>query len=126
MDFIVANWKLILGVVIFIAVAVALIILYRKNKVTVEYLELLNEYLDQIDDGDSIVSLLAGYAKQAVRAVEQMVKAGVIPKTNDARKDMAMRIVGELAAADGIELDESEKSAADSLIESEVFELKSV
>lgn len=122
MDFIIQNWKVIAGVIVAIGVAVALIILYRKNKITEEYLHTIEQYLDSIDDGSGIVALLAAYAKQAVLAVEQMVKAGVVPKTDEARKNMAMRIVNDLAAADGIELNEDDKSAADSLIESAVYE----
>ena len=85
---------------------------------------MLSDYLDTVDDGSNIVSLLAGYAKRAVLAVEQMVKAGVIPKENETRKNMAMRIVSELATADGVEMNEADKIAADSLVESEVYELK--
>lgn len=124
MNFISANWQFILCCVVFVAVVVVLIILYRKNKINELYLETLSDYLDQIDDGEGIVPLLAQYAKRAVRAVEQMVKAGVLPKENEARKNMAMRIVNELATADGIEMNEADNAAADSLVEAEVFELK--
>ena len=124
MEFITNNWQFILGCVVFVAIAVVLVILYRKNKVNEEYLRMLSDYLDTVDDGGNIVSLLAGYAKRAVLAVEQMVKAGVIPKENETRKNMAMRIVSELATADGVEMNEADKIAADSLVESEVYELK--
>ena len=124
MEFITNNWQFILGCVVFVAIAVILVILYRKNKVNEEYLRMLSDYLDTVDDGSNIVSLLAGYAKRAVLAVEQMVKAGVIPKENETRKNMALRIVSELATADGVEMNEADKIAADSLVESEVYELK--
>ena len=124
MEFISENWQAIVGIVLFAVVVVVLIILYRKNKINEQYLNNLIDYLDSIDDGSGIVPLLASYAKKAVLAVEQMVKAGVLPKTNEARKDKAMQIVNELAAADAIELSEKDKSAADSLIEAEVFELR--
>lgn len=124
MEFITNNWQFILGCVVFVAIAVILVILYRKNKVNEEYLRMLSDYLDTVDDGSNIVSLLAGYAKRAVLAVEQMVKAGVVPKENETRKNMAMRIVSELATADGVEMNEADKIAADSLVESEVYELK--
>ena len=124
MDFITNNWQFILGCIVAIAVGVILIVLYRKNKINEEYLQTLADYLDSIDDGEGVVPLLAAYAKRAVLAVEQMVKAGVLQKTNDARKEMAMRIVSELATADGIELNEADKSAADYLVESEVYSLK--
>jgi hypothetical protein len=124
MNFVIENWQLIVGIIVAIAVAVILVILYRKEKINEEYLKMLEEYLDSIDDGDGIVPLLAQYAKKAVIAVEQMVKAGVLPKENEARKNMAMRIVGELATADGIELNEADKAAADSLVEAAVFEIK--
>lgn len=124
MEFITNNWQMILGCVIAIAFAVVLIILYRKNKINEEYLRMLAEYLDTVDDGEGVVPLLAQYAKRAVLAVEQLVKAGVLEKTNQGRKDMAMQIVAEYATADGIELNDADKAAADSLIEAEVFELK--
>lgn len=124
MSFISENWQLILGCVVAIATISILVILYRKEKINEEYLKALEEYLDSIDDGSGIVPLLAGYAKKAVMAVEQMVKAGVLPKTNDGRKDMAMQIITELAAADGIELNDEDRVAMGSLIETEVYELK--
>ena len=124
MNFIVENWQTIVGVIAFIAVGVAVAFLYRKNQINAESIDMLIEYLDTIDDGDGIVPLLAGYAKKAVTAVEQMVKIGLLVKENDARKDKAMQIVEELALADGIELSEDDKIAADYLIESEVFEMR--
>jgi len=124
MSFIPDNWKLIIGCIMFVAVVIVLVILYRKNRINEEYLETLAQYLDQIDDGDGVIPLLAQYAKRAVRAVEQMVKAGVLPKENEARKNMAMQIVSEFATADGIELNEADKAAADSLVESAVFEMR--
>ena len=124
MSFIPDNRKLIIGCIMFVAVVIVLVILYRKNRINEEYLETLAQYLDQIDDGDGVIPLLAQYAKRAVRAVEQMVKAGVLPKENEARKNMAMQIVSEFATADGIELNEADKAAADSLVESAVFEMR--
>ena len=124
MNFIVENWQTIIGVIAFIAVGVAVAFLYRKNQINAESIDMLIEYLDTIDDGDGIVPLLAGYAKKAVTAVEQMVKIGLLVKENEARKDKAMQIVEELALADGIELSEDDKIAADYLIESEVFEMR--
>ena len=126
MSFISENWQLILGCVVAIATIIILVILYRKEKINEEYLKALEEYLDSIDDGSGIVPLLAGYAKKAVMAVEQMVEAGVLPKTNDGRKDMAMQIITELAAADGIELNNEDRVAMGSLIETEVYEMKHV
>lgn len=124
MEFITQNWQTIVGIIVAIAIGVVLIILYRKNKITEEFLQDLEDYLDSIDDGTGIVPLLAAYAKRAVLAVEQMVKAGVLPKTNEDRKNMAIQIVNELAAADGIELNEEDATAVDSLIESEVYEMR--
>lgn len=124
MDFISENWQFILGCVVFVGMCIALIILYRKNHINADYIATLVDYLDSIDDGEGIIPLLASYARRAVLAVEQMVKAGVLEKTNEGRKDMAIQIVTELAAADGYELDEADKTAIDSLIESEVYEMK--
>lgn len=124
MNFITENWQLILAIAIAIVVGVILIILYRKEKINEEYLKMLEEYLDTIDDGDGIVPLLAQYAKKAVQAVEQMVKAGVLAKTNEGRKDMAVQIVKEFAAADGIDLSDADITATGALIEAEVYEMK--
>ena len=123
-EFINQNWVTILGCVIAAALIVCLIILYRKQKIDETYLDDLINYLDMIDDNESIVSVLAGYAKRAVMAVEQMVKAGIIPKTNEARKDMATQIVKELAYADGVELAEKDETAVSSLIEAEVLAMR--
>ena len=123
MSFITENWQIILGCVVFVVVAVAMIILYRKNAINEAYLEMLAQYLDQVDDGEGVVPLLCQYAKRAVRAVEQMVKAGILAKTNEARKDMAMQIVKEFATADGIELNDADICVADSLVEAEVFDM---
>ena len=123
MNFIVENLQKIVVVISFIAIAVSIVILYRKDQITEENIQTLVDYLDTLDDGDGLVPLLAGYAKKAVAAVEQLVKAGIIVKENDIRKNKAMQIVKKLAAADGIELTEEDKQAADYLIESEVFEM---
>ena len=123
-EFINQNWVTILGCIIAAALIVCLIILYRKQKIDETYLDDLINYLDMIDDNESIVSVLAGYAKRAVMAVEQMVKAGIIPKTNEARKDMATQIVKELAYADGVELAEKDETAVSSLIEAEVLAMR--
>ena len=120
MNFIAENWQTIAGVIVFVIIAVGIGFLYYKNKLTQESIEMLIDYLDTIDDGAGVVPLLAGYAKKAVAAVEQLVKAGVIPKENEPRKNRAMRIVEELAAADDVELDEIDKTAVDSLIEAEI------
>lgn len=124
MSFISENWQFILGCVVAVALGIALIILYRKDRINADYIATLADYLDTIDDGEGIVPLLASYARRAVLAVEQMVKAGVLEKTNEGRKNMATQIVTELAAADGYELKEADKTALDSLIESEVYEMR--
>lgn len=124
MSFITENWQFILGCVAAIAVGVILIIMYRKHKITEEYLRVLSDYLDTIDDGEGIIPILASYARRAVLAVEQMVKAGVLEKTNEGRKNMAEQIVVELAASDRLELDEKDKIAIESLIEAEVYEMR--
>lgn len=123
MTFITQNWQFILGCVVAVGLMITLIILYKKNIVTEQYLSDLENYLDLIDDGEGIVPLLAQYARKAVYAVEQMVKAGVLQKTDEGRKNMATQIVVELAAADGVELDESSKTAVSSLIEAEVYQM---
>ena len=123
MSFIAENWMTIAKIVITIVFLVAVILLYYKNKINEEGINALIDYLDTIDDGVGIVPLLAEYAKKAVTAVEQMVKAGIIPKENEPRKNMATRIVKELAAADGIEVNEVDEIAIDSLIEAEVGEM---
>lgn len=111
-------------IVFAVAAIVALIILYRKNIVTEQYMADLDSYLDKIDDGDGLVALLARYAGTAVRAVEQMVKAGIIPKENEARKKCAEEMVVNMAEADGVELSEADMVAADAIIEAEVYSLE--
>lgn len=126
MSFIAENWMTIARIVISIGFLVAVGLLYYKNQINEDGINALIDYLDAIDDGVGIVPLLAEYAKKAVTAVEQMVKAGIIPKENEPRKNMATRIVKELAAADGIEVNEVDEIAIDSLIEAEVGEMHKV
>lgn len=114
------DWTSIASIVFAIVLIVAIIILYRKNIINEEYLDCLTNYLDQIDDGDGLVAVLAKYAEYAVRAVEQMVKAGVIPKENEPRKNKAIEIVEECANADGIMIDDNDIELVGNLIEAEV------
>ena len=116
--------KLICEIAFAVIMVIALAILYRKNYLDEQYLAGLELYLDELDDGTGLVSVLAEYAKIAVRAVEQMVKAGVIPKENEARKKTAEQLVADYALADGVKLTDEDKETASSLIEAEVYELK--
>ena len=124
MSYITSNWQILLIYAFAILLGVVLAVLYRKNKITEENLVVLADYLDTLDEGDGIVPLLAQYAKKAVFAVEQLVKTGIIAKTNKGRKDMAKQIVKELASADGFEVTETSMTAVDSLIEAQIFEMK--
>lgn len=121
MEFINANWQIIICVVIAATTAVLAWILYSKNKVTIEELRNLADYLDTIDDGTGLVSLLASYAKRAVIAVEQLAKAGAIPKTDLLRREKAIEIVHNLAECDGVDLDEEYDMVIEELVEAAVF-----
>lgn len=118
------DWRTILEIVFVIGTIVALIILYRRNYLDEEYLANLDAYLDAIDDGTGLVSVLSNYARLAVQAVEQMVRAGVIPKEDKARKEKAIEIVNELAKTDSIELEECADETIGNLIEFAVDDMR--
>lgn len=118
------DWKIVLETLFALVVFISLIYLYRKNYLDEQYLDILYNFIDDMDDDYGIISLLANYAKIAVRAVEQMVAAGIIPKEDKDRKEKAEELVSEYATADGVELSDDEKQAASSLIEAEVYAMK--
>lgn len=116
--------KLICEITFAVILGIALIVLYRKNYLNEQYLAGLELYLDDFDDGSGLIAVLAEYAKIAVRAVEQMVRAGIIPKEDETRKKTAEQLVADYAVADGVELSDEDKETAASLIEAEVYEMK--
>ena len=120
------DWNLVVEIIVVAILTCAIFYLYRKDKINDENMNTLCEFLDTMDDGTGLVAVLAGYAKFAVKAVEQLVKAGIIPKENEARKDAAVDMIINYAAADGIELDDDQIPVVEDLIETEVYNLKHI
>lgn len=118
----------ILGLVAFAVVAVLLIVLWKKGLLTDDALNALGDLVDGVilpEDGP--IGTLAYYARLAVRAVEQLVKSGQLDTTGDAdaiRREKALELVEEYAAASGPALTDAEISTVRSLIEAEVYELR--
>lgn len=109
------------------AVAVILVLLWRKGNLTSDYLEKLKELAEtqglNMPEG-SLLDTLSYYCRLAVLAVEQLVKSGQIDKDDATRREKALEIVEQCAGVDGIELSYDDKEAAKSLIEVGVYELK--
>ena len=115
----------ILGLVAFAMVAVLLIILWKKGLLTADALNALGDLVDGVilpEDGP--IGTLAYYARLAVRAVEQLVKSGQLEKDDETRREKALELVEEYAAASGPALTDKEISTVRSLIEAEVYELR--
>lgn len=117
----------ILGVIAFVAVAVLLIILWRKGLLTQKAFDALGDLVDGVivpEDGP--IGTLAYYARLAVRAVEQLVKSGQLDTTGNAdaiRREKALELVEEYAAASGPALTDAEINTVRSIIEAEVYAL---
>lgn len=115
----------ILGLVAFAVVAVLLIVLWKKGLLTADALNALGDLVDGVIlPGDGPVGTLAYYARLAVRAVEQLVKSGQLEKDDEIRREKALELVEEYAAASGPALTDKEISTVRSLIEAEVYELR--
>lgn len=115
----------ILGLVAFAVVAVLLIVLWKKGLLTADALNALRDLADGVilpEDGP--IGTLAYYARLAVRAVEQLVKSGQLEKDDETRREKALELVEEYAAASGPALNDKEISTVRSLIEAEVYELR--
>lgn len=123
-QFITENWQTILCVAFAVISGGLIAWMYHKNKLNEQNIGDIAYQLDMLDDGEGVVAILAGYAKKAVMAVEQMVKAGIIPKENVARKAEAATIVKELAEKDGLCIDSDDGWIIGNLIETSVYEMQ--
>ena len=105
--------------------AVILIILFKKRVIDAGDIEGTGEILEGIPlpEGNGAFNLFVNYAKIAVKAVEQLVKNGVITRDDKARKDAAMNMVEAAAKVDGVPFGAAEMEVADICIEAEVQEL---
>lgn len=119
------NWVEISAIAVAALVAIALIILLKRGWITKETVEAAEDLLDSLPmvGVEGFIEQLYNYCRLAVRAVEQMTKAGVLPKENAARKEEAVQHVITYAEADGIEISDNELSAINTLIEAAVLEL---
>jgi len=79
----------LIALVVALILAGVLIWLYRSGKITANGLSTIGGVLDQVEqilpDG-SLMDTLIRNASEAVWAVEQLVKKGVLDKTDEARK----------------------------------------
>ena len=118
----------VLGLVAFALVAILLIVLWKQGLLTADALNALGDLVDGVIlPSDGPIGILAYYARLAVRAVEQLVKSGQLDTTGDAdaiRREKALELVEEYAAASGPALTDKEISTVRSLIEAEVYELR--
>ncbi len=116
-----------IALVFALCIAGVLIWLYKTGRITATNLETIGGIVGQVTDfikPGSNISLFAYYALQAVHAVEQLVKNGKLEKEDATRKEAAAALVKEYAALDGVELNEAELKAVDTLIEAQVGQLQ--
>lgn len=128
------NWIAIAALVVSLVIAGVLIYLFKMGKmngVDITNIAGLIDSVGQVFKGlgmnNSIVSLFAKYASEAVRVVEQLVKNGELEKDNELRKNEAREIVEQLALADGVDLNVvyENEAAIDNLIEAAVNKMQS-
>lgn len=119
------NWVEISAIAIAAMVAIALIVLFRRGWITEGTVESIEDLMDSlpIAGAEGFIERLYTYCRLAVRAVEQMTKAGVLPKDNAARKEEAVKQVQSYADIDGVDLTDEDKAVMDALIEAAVCEL---
>lgn len=118
-----SYWISLVSLVISSAVIILLIMLYRKGIISPEAITATGELIDGIHVENSFITTLAYYCGMAVKAVDQMVKNGTIPKEDQARKEAAVDYVTRFAAVDGYELTPDEQNAIEMLIEAKVHEM---
>lgn len=116
------DWLSIIAAVIALAGAGLLFWLYRQGVLSKEGIAAVGSVLDDLHFEGSFLATLAYYCSLAVKAVEQMVKAGVLEKDDGVRKDAAVDFVLNYAAVDGYELTDDDREAIGSLIEAKVYE----
>lgn len=114
----------IIALVVALIVAGTLIFLVSRKYITVEAIEGADKVLDGIPViEDSTFAKIRDYSRIAVKTVEQLVKTGVIPREDQARKDAAMNIIENAAKVDGLPYGAAEMDVASSCIEAEVQDL---
>lgn len=114
----------IIALVVSLIVAGVLIFLASRKKITIEAIEGAEKVLEGIPVMEgSPVSKIKEYAQIAVKAVEQLVKTGVIPREDGIRKDTAMTIIENAAKVDGLPYGAAEMDAASYCVEAEVQDL---
>lgn len=112
----------IIALVISALVAAALVYLYKRGILSEPAITAVGSLIDGIDFDNSFLATLAYYCGLAVKAVDQLVKSGQIPKDDEARKNKALDYVQNYAAVDGYELTDEDREAIGSLIEAKVYE----
>ena len=118
------DWIGIAALVLALAIAAVLIILFKRGLITGDTITATGELMDSVQiAGDGFVAQLYSYARMAVRAVEQMVKNGDLGMGNEVRKAAAVDQVLRFAEVDGMDLGETDRQAVSDLIEAAVAEL---
>lgn len=119
------DWVALTAMALAAILAIIMIVLLRRGWISKETVTAAGNLLDTLPvfSEDGFVAQLYKYARLAVRAVEQMVKAGALPKDNDIRKTEAMEQIERYAKIDGVDLGDTDRDAIDSLIEAAVMEL---
>ncbi len=119
------DWVALTAMALAAILAIIMIVLLRRGWISKETVTAAGNLLDTIPlfSEDGFVGQLYNYCRLAVRAVEQMVKAGVLPKDDGIRKAEAVEQVKMYAKIDGMDLGNTDRDAIDTLIEAAVMEL---
>lgn len=125
------DLKLVLNLITCVCVLgllALMIYLFFKGKLNSKAIDAVAGVLDALpaDEGSPWLYTLLYYCRLAVRAVEQMVKAGQLSEDDEIRKEKAIEFVKEYAHAEGKELSAQDMVAIQSLIEVEVYSLDSL
>lgn len=101
------SYAALIGIVVGLVVAAAMIFLFKKRIITTETVEKTGELMETIDLSDNfLIERIADYARLAVFAVEQLAKNGKIQPDGESKKQAAMDYVTSFAQADHIDLQE--------------------
>ena len=122
------SYAALIGIVVGLVVAAAMIFLLKKRIITTETVEKTGDLLESIDFTDNLlIERIAEYARLAVFAVEQLAKNGKIQPDGASKKQAAMDYVTSFAKADNIDLQDELKDdsleAVSVLIEAAVMDL---
>ena len=116
----------IIAYVIAIVVAVVLIVLFKKRIIDADVIDGTTQVLEGLPVAEmngGAFATIRSYAEIAVKAVDQLVKLGVIQREDKARKDKAMEIIENAARVDGLPYGAEEMAIADICVEAEVYDL---